>query len=123
MPESSPYPAMDLTTDSVRRYLGEEVEVYYGDESGRKLIVSGRLLGFGQGGDFEILCDDGIHYCWPMLEIVPIGRTSGGDPPIIEGPLAGYPGRWVWDSGTSKFHWTIKKPTTDYRGKWVWDAP
>jgi hypothetical protein len=38
-------------------------------------IVTGVLLGFGEGGDFEILDeDDGtVHYCWPMLDITTKG--------------------------------------------------
>jgi hypothetical protein len=36
-------------------------------------VVVGKFLGFGQGGDFEILDDCGdIHYCWPMLEVTPV---------------------------------------------------
>jgi hypothetical protein len=65
---------MTPNADSVRRYLGQQVEVYLGDE---KLIIRGQLLGFGQGGDFEILCDDGmIHYCWPMLDVSPIDSSD-----------------------------------------------
>jgi hypothetical protein len=36
------------------------------------VVTEGVLLGFGDGGDFEILEDDGlIHYCWPMLKVEP----------------------------------------------------
>ena len=42
----------------------------------RNVITEGQLLGFGQGGDFEILKDDGfVHYCWPMLKIEEIGGS------------------------------------------------
>lgn len=36
------------------------------------VIVEGVLLGFGDGGNFEILEDDGlVYHCWPMLTIEP----------------------------------------------------
>lgn len=36
------------------------------------VIVEGLFLGFGDGGNFEILEDDGlIYHCWPMLGIEP----------------------------------------------------
>lgn len=36
------------------------------------VVTEGILLGFGEGGDFEILEDDGfVHFCWPMLKIEP----------------------------------------------------
>jgi hypothetical protein len=45
----------------------ENVTVLTGDY---KTIVEGKLLGFGDGGDFEIQTEDGfIHYCWPMLDV------------------------------------------------------
>lgn len=38
------------------------------------VITEGLLLAFGDGGDFEILEDDGfVHYFWPMLKIEPRG--------------------------------------------------
>lgn len=49
--------------------LGKRVRVVmdYRDE---KAVAEGKLLGFGDGGDFELLEDDGfIHYCWPLLKI------------------------------------------------------
>lgn len=56
-----------------RKLLGHHVRVVLvkGNEGGDpKTITSGTLLGFGDGGDFEILEADGmVHYCWPMLEI------------------------------------------------------
>jgi hypothetical protein len=46
--------------------LGKKVQVTLDTER----IVYGIFLGFGEGGDVEILEDDGfVHYCWPMLEI------------------------------------------------------
>ena len=34
------------------------------------VISEGKFLGFGQGGEFEVIEDDGfVHYCWPMLDI------------------------------------------------------
>lgn len=66
-----------------RSCLGQQVEVYLGDDSdgdgNHRVVVRGQLLGFGQGGDFEILCEDGmVHYCWPMLNVSL--TTSSGTP-------------------------------------------
>lgn len=53
--------------------LGKRVRVKLDAE----VLVIGQLLGFGQGGDFEILEDDGfVHYCWPMLEIEEVRGTE-----------------------------------------------
>ena len=66
---------MSLPTDeTVKALLGERVRVTINDGKsevgGPAVITTGQLIGFGQGGDFEILEDDGfIHYCWPMLDI------------------------------------------------------
>lgn len=58
--------------DNQAALLGEYVDVFIGAEDGENVIVSGQLLAFGQGGDFEVLCDDGmVHYCWPLLGIRP----------------------------------------------------
>lgn len=63
--------------DYARSLLGQQVRVVLGygrcnDEHGIPVITQGKLLGFGQGGDFEILEDDGfVHYCWPALKIEP----------------------------------------------------
>ena len=60
-----------------RSLLGQQVRVVLdydppGDTGGVARVTEGQLLGFGQGGDFEILEDDGfVHYCWPMLRIEP----------------------------------------------------
>lgn len=49
--------------------LGKHVQVTL-DEN---VIVTGQFLGFGDGGDFEILEDDGfVHHCWPLLSITQI---------------------------------------------------
>lgn len=51
--------------------LGKTVRVTLAtNEDGTKVISEGVLIGFGEGGDFEILEEDGfVHFCWPMLEI------------------------------------------------------
>lgn len=54
--------------DNVRALIGKQVRVYIDDK--REVAVVGKLLGWGQAGDFEILEDDGfVHYCWPLLTI------------------------------------------------------
>jgi hypothetical protein len=46
--------------------LGKRVRVTL-DEA---VVVEGRLLGFGDGGNFEIEQDDGfVYHAWPMLAI------------------------------------------------------
>lgn len=59
--------------EAVRSLLGKRVKVTVcqGDGDDDAVIVIGRLLGFGEGGDFEVLDDsDGfVHFCWPMLDI------------------------------------------------------
>lgn len=63
---------MASDADTVRRYLGQQVRVTLDRGPFESEIVTGKLLGFGQGGDFEILCDDGmVHYCWPLLDVSP----------------------------------------------------
>lgn len=62
----------DMTYDDVRALLGQRVKAFltYENEQGTAEIAVGTLIGFGQGGDFEILEDDGfVHYCWPLLDI------------------------------------------------------
>lgn len=50
--------------------LGKRVRATINDDEGEKVITTGILLGFSQGGNFEILEDDGfVHYCWPLLKI------------------------------------------------------
>ncbi len=73
IPKSGP----DAPGDYARSLLGQQVRVVLGYEDsvgdvdrGIPVITQGKLLGFGQGGDFEIMEDDGfVHYCWPMLKI------------------------------------------------------
>lgn len=44
--------------------------MFLGTEGTERIIIRGQLLGFGEGGEFEILDNCGfVHYCWPMLEI------------------------------------------------------
>lgn len=65
--------------DEARALLGKRVRVHL-DHGDAALVSEGKLLGIGQGGDFEILEDDGfIHYCWPMLAIEEV--TSEPAPP------------------------------------------
>lgn len=58
----------------IKAMLGKRVRVFLnmpqpGDRT-EAVIAEGQLIGFGQGGDFEIIEDDGfVHYCWPMLDI------------------------------------------------------
>ena len=73
IPKSRPHP-----DDYARSLLGQQVRVVLGydppdgSDKGQPVIAEGRLLGFGQGGDVEILDDDGfVHYCWPMLKVEP----------------------------------------------------
>jgi hypothetical protein len=59
-------PQEELVSAKARALLGKQVVVTLGPAT----IVEGKLLGFGEGGDFEVLEDDGfVHYCWPMLDI------------------------------------------------------
>ena len=63
-----PPPSRDARQD----YLGQRVKVTLvrADGVDPAVIAEGKLLGFGQGGNFEIEEDDGfVHYCWPMLDI------------------------------------------------------
>lgn len=55
-----------------RSLLGRKVRIRL-DSDKHDIIVEGQLLGFGDGGNFEILTEDGfVHYCWPLLEITPL---------------------------------------------------
>jgi hypothetical protein len=67
------------------RLLGKQVTVTLGKKGvnpdgtayGEDAIISGQLLGFGEGGNFEILEDDGmIYHCWPALQIEPRSRND-----------------------------------------------
>ena len=65
----------------VRALLGQQVRVTLDLNDGYAPICEGKLLGFGDGGDFEILGDDGtVHYCWPMLRIERRGQAPGVSP-------------------------------------------
>jgi len=58
--------------DDVRALLGKKVRVTLNRGSGEHpaTVTTGTLLGFGDGGDFEILEANGfMHYCWPLLDI------------------------------------------------------
>lgn len=58
------------TTEQQRAMLGKRVKVTLATAPNQPVITTGTLLGFGEGGDFEILEDDGcVHYCWPLLDI------------------------------------------------------
>lgn len=58
--------------------LGKRVRVTLTDEfSPEQVITEGQFLGFGDGGEFEILEDDGfVHYCWPMLKVEEINDRA-----------------------------------------------
>ncbi len=73
--ETGPIDPSIVTQDKVIALLGRYVRVTldhggYPDPKTPSVIVQGQFLGFGDGGDIEILTEDGFtHYCWPMLEI------------------------------------------------------
>jgi hypothetical protein len=53
---------------TITAFLGQQVEVLLAATD--NVVAKGQLLGFGDGGDVEILQDDGlVHHCWPMLEM------------------------------------------------------
>jgi len=57
--------------DKLVALLGKRVRVSLTDAG---TVVTGRLLGFGTDGEFEVEEPDGvIHYCWPLLSIEEIG--------------------------------------------------
>jgi hypothetical protein len=67
------------------RLLGKQVTVTLGKKGvnpdgtayGEDAIISGQFLGVGEGGNFEILEDDGmIYHCWPALQIEPRSRDD-----------------------------------------------
>lgn len=67
-----------MQINEMRTLLGKQVKVTldYGTYSpgGKAVIVTGKLLAFGDGGDFEVLEEDGfVHYCWPLLDMEEIG--------------------------------------------------
>ena len=65
------------STAYARSLLGQQVRVALDLKDGACApVTEGKLIGFGDGGDFEILDDEGfVHYCWPMLRIEP--RSEG----------------------------------------------
>jgi hypothetical protein len=64
------YPAIPDLNDIPGRGALDTVDV----------IVEGVLIGFGDGGDFEIMEDDGfVYHCWPMLEIEEVKNDNTGD--------------------------------------------
>lgn len=68
-----------LEKDGYSALFGKRVRVTldrggYPDASSPAVIVEGKFLGHSDGGEFEILMDDGfVHHCWPMLLIEEIG--------------------------------------------------
>jgi hypothetical protein len=54
----------------VASLLGKRVKVTLSTGTGWSLIEKGTLLGYGDGGDVQLLCDDGlVHHCWPRLHV------------------------------------------------------
>lgn len=53
--------------------LGKNVRVTihrHEKQGGPAVVQEGKLLGFGDDGEFVIERDDGfVYYCWPMLDI------------------------------------------------------
>ena len=75
------------TFDKARSLLGKRVqvslthvEVIEGTTEVKPAVITvGTLLAFGDGGDFEILEDDGfVHFCWPLLDIEEIKEEADG---------------------------------------------
>lgn len=67
--ESSP-----VVTDlgAARRLLGETVVATLAMDP--RAVVTGTLLAAADSGEVVIRSDDGfLHYCWPMLDISPVG--------------------------------------------------
>jgi len=61
-----------IETDKTHSLLGKRVRVTLEEARNEcpPIIVTGKFLGFGEGGDIEIEEDDGfIHWCWPMLNV------------------------------------------------------
>jgi len=49
--------------------LGKQVKVTLSEDDPQGVSV-GQFLGFGDGGDLEILEHDGfVHHCWPLLHV------------------------------------------------------
>ncbi|AQT25777.1 RNA binding protein [Mycobacterium phage EniyanLRS] len=59
-----------MIVSDVCTLLGKRVVVILEQGDCEMVVSVGQLLGFGDGGDVEILEDDGfVHYCWPMLDV------------------------------------------------------
>lgn len=54
--------------DQYKKFLGKRVHV----RMDHAIVATGRLLGFGTNGEFEVLDeeDGSIHYCWPALNML-----------------------------------------------------
>lgn len=60
-------------------YLGHRVQVKLAEQ----VVQEGQLLGFGEGGDIQMLGDDGlVWHGWPALAITP---ACGHNPPEVPG--------------------------------------
>jgi hypothetical protein len=54
------------------------VTMEYAKNDAGPIVTEGTFLGYGEGGDIEILEDDQfIHYCWPALNIEEV--TDNGE--------------------------------------------
>jgi hypothetical protein len=59
------------------KYLGRQVIVTLDDSEESPVIIKGKLLGFCDGGEFEIQHEDGfVHHCWPMLSIREVNMAT-----------------------------------------------
>lgn len=59
-----------MLISEMKTFLGKKVKVTLSQDESLAAIVTGTLLGFGDGGVFEILEEDGfVHYCWPLLDM------------------------------------------------------
>lgn len=66
-----------------RQFLGKRVRVTLGEH----VVQTGRLLGFGDGGDFELEGDDGlVYHAWPMLGIEAAGEDEAAPPGVGQLP-------------------------------------
>jgi len=76
--------------------LGKQVvvELSHEDKDPDRLVL-GQFLGFGEGGDFQILCEDGmVHHCWPLLSIREVPKCPNCDESLIW-PRTPHPD-WKW---------------------------
>lgn len=64
--------------EEIRSFLGQRVRISYSQDNGQFREVSvGTFIGFSEGGDFEILEDDGfVHFCWPLLHIEKVDEDA-----------------------------------------------